>query len=67
MNTSEQYLQDAAKLCRDNNLVWSTDFDVIRQELAWLFTYEAVKQEPELLIVEMARKLMNYEMWGEDA
>lgn len=67
MNTPEQYLQDAAKLCRDSNLVWSSDFEVIREELAWLFTYQAIKQEPELLIVEMARKLMNYEMWGEDA
>lgn len=67
MNTPAQYLQDAAKLCRDENLVWSADFNVVRQELAWLFTYEAIKEDPQLLIVEMARKLMNFEMWGEDA
>lgn len=67
MNTPTQYLQDAAKLCRDNNLIWSADFEVVRHELAWLFTYEAAKETPELLVVEMARKLMNYEMWGEDA
>lgn len=67
MNTPHQYLEQAYKLCKDNNLVWSSDFEVVRDELTQLFFYEKTLAEPNLLIVEMARKLMNYEMWGEDA
>lgn len=57
MSPSEA-LKRAAALLSDNNLVWSSDFEVVREFLAGEFAREAEAQNPRVHLIAVARKIL---------
>lgn len=51
----------AFELLNDNNLVWSNDFEAIRNELALVLRHEARQKFPSATVVVLAKTLTNLE------
>lgn len=61
MNADRLAVNQAYELLKDNNLVWSDDFEAIRQDLAQVLRHEARQTYPMPTVVVLAKTLADLE------
>lgn len=62
MQAIRRVLEDAHKLLADDNLVWSQDFELVREFLAEEFWLESRSTTPKIHYIKLAAKLIGKEL-----
>jgi hypothetical protein len=60
-NSDREAVHRAYELLKDDNLVWSSDFEAIRQDLVLVLRSEARQQFPSPTVVVLAKTLTDLE------
>jgi hypothetical protein len=61
IRSDREVVAKAYDLVKDNNLVWSNDFEAIRQDLAQVLRHEARQTHPMPTVVVLANTLADLE------
>jgi hypothetical protein len=61
IRSDREVVAKAYDLVKDNNLVWSDDFEAIRQDLAQVLRHEARQTHPMATVVVLANTLADLE------
>jgi hypothetical protein len=61
IRSDREVVAKAYDLVKDNNLVWSDDFEAIRQDLAQVLHHEARQTHPMPTVVVLAKTLADLE------
>jgi hypothetical protein len=61
IRSDREVVAKAYDLVKDNNLVWSDDFEAIRQDLAQVLRHEARQTHPMPTVVVLAKTLADLE------
>lgn len=61
IRSDREVVQKAYELLKDNNLVWSSDFEVVRADLAQVLRHEARQRFPMATVVVLAKTLADSE------
>lgn len=61
MRSDREIVARAYELLKDNNLVWSNDFEAIRSDLTQVLRHEARQRFPMATVVVLAKTLTDLE------
>jgi hypothetical protein len=61
IRSDREMVTRAYELVKDNNLVWSDDFEAIRQDLAQVLKHEARQTHPMPMVVVLSKTLADLE------